>query len=116
MSDKIYILDEIVVAESQLPALRQAYLERYAPAARGRGMLLEGAWRSPPVAIDGRQATLHFLWSVADISAWWGMRLGTARANAKLDVGIEGDTDKASWWRYVDAMAVSRKRTFMVDA
>jgi hypothetical protein len=115
MREKIYIFDEIVVHEAQAPALRDAYLQRYMPAAQARGMQLEGAWRSPPVTVEGRQSTLHFLWSVADVSAWWRIRLGAKRASPDLDVAIEGDTDKGSWWRYVDSVAISRKRTFMVD-
>lgn len=115
MSDKVYIFDEIVVAEEESATLRQAYMERYAPSARARGMTLEGAWRSPPVVLAGRAMTLHFLWSVPDVGAWWGMRLGTARANPDNDVEIEGDDEKTGWWRHVDAVAISRKRTFMLD-
>lgn len=78
-------------------------------------MHLEGAWRSPPIEIADRSATLHFLWSVPDVGGWWAMRLGKARANTELDVGIEGDVEKTNWWRFVDSVAVSRKRKFMVD-
>lgn len=115
MSDKVYIFDEIVVAQAEVAGLHRAYLDRYAPAARARGMVLEGAWRSPPIELEGRAMTLHFMWSVPDVAGWWGMRLGTARANPELDVEIEGDEAKLAWWRFVDAIAISRKRTFLVD-
>lgn len=115
MSDKIYVLDEIAVLQAGSASLRQAYVERYAPGARARGMHLEGAWRSPPIEIPGRATTLHFLWSVPDVAGWWRMRLGAARADAARDVGIEGDEEKIEWWSYVDSIAISRKRSFLVD-
>jgi hypothetical protein len=115
MSDKVYIFDEIVVAEADGARLRKAYLAEYAPSARARGMTLEGAWRSPPVELEGRAMVLHFLWSVPDVGAWWAMRLGAARADASQDVPIAGNEDKLRWWRFVDNIAISRKRSFMRD-
>jgi hypothetical protein len=115
LSDKIYILDEIVVQQAESARLRDAYMEQYVPSAKSRGMTLEGAWRSPPIELADRTMTLHFLWSVPDVAGWWGMRLGAARANPDLDVAIEGDEEKARWWGFVDSVATSRKRTFMVD-
>jgi hypothetical protein len=115
VSDKIYILDEIVVAEAKAADLREAYFTRYVPSAQARGMSLEGAWRSPAVALADRQCTLRFLWSVPDTAGWWAMRLGAARANTSLDVSIQGDDEKLVWWAHVDAIATERKRTFMVN-
>jgi hypothetical protein len=115
MSEKVFIFDEIVVAESQSAKLRAAYLDQYAPTARARGMVLEGAWRSPPVELPDRQMTLHFLWSVANVGGWWAMRLGAARANPELDVPLDGDEEKLCWWAWVDDVAVSRKRSFLTD-
>jgi hypothetical protein len=114
VSDKIYVLDEIVVAEGRAVELRQAYLSRYAPSARARGMSLEGAWRSPAITLAARECTLRFLWSVPDVAGWWAMRLGAARANTALDVPIDGDDEKLAWWAHVDAIACERRRTFMV--
>lgn len=115
MSGKIYVLDEIVIQHSQSARLHDAYIAEYAPAARARGMHLESAWRSPPVELADRPMTLRFLWSVPDIAGWWRMRLGAARADPGLDVEIEGDDQKTQWWRFVDSIAISRKRIFMVD-
>ena len=115
MSDKVYIFDEITVAEADCARLRKAYLEDYAPSARARGMTLEGAWRSPPVVLADRAMTLHFLWSVPDVGAWWAMRLGAARADPTQDVPIARSDDKLRWWQWVDAIAISRKRSFMRD-
>ncbi len=116
MSDKIHILDEITCPQSRWVELRDAVHSRYLPSARQRSMTLEGMWRSPPVELADRSITLHILWSVPNIGAWWGMRLGAARANPNLDVEIEGDDEKIAWWRYVDGIALSRKRIFMLNA
>jgi hypothetical protein len=115
LSRKIYIFDEIVVAHTHLAQLRSAYLEQYAPAARARGMTLEGAWRSPPIDLPDRASTLHFLWSVPNVGAWWRMRAG-ARATGDLDAPAENPEDKARWWKFVDSIAERRKRTMMTDA
>jgi hypothetical protein len=115
LADEIYIFDEIVVEASQSAQLAAHYMRDYAPDARSRGMSLRAAWRSPAVEIPGRNVTLHFLWSVAGVGAWWQMRLGASRANPDLDVEVEGDDAKLLWWRWVDSIAVSRNRTFMVD-
>jgi hypothetical protein len=115
LADEIYVFDEIVAETSQSQQLAARYLRDYAPDARARGMSLRAAWRSPAVEIPGRHVTLHFLWSVAGVGAWWQMRLGESRANPDLDVAVEGDDAKLLWWRWVDSIAVSRKRTFMVD-
>jgi hypothetical protein len=115
MSDKIYILDEIVVRQADRASLATAYMRDYVPSAQLRGMTLEGSWLTPPIELPGREITLFYLWSVAGPAEWWGMRLGQARANPELDVQIEGDEEKTRWWRWVDDRVISRKRRFMVD-
>lgn len=115
MSEKVYIFDEIVVAQPNGARLRAAYLDDYVPIARMRGMTLEGAWTSPPCELPDRTMALHFLWSVPDVGGWWAMRLGAARANSTLDAPIDGDEEKVRWWAFVDNLAISRKRTFMRD-
>ena len=115
MSDRIFVLDEIEVVAAHSAELRKAYIERYMPSARARNMCFEGAWRTPAIDLPDRPTILFFLWSVAGPAEWWGMRLGTARANPDLDVAIEGDEEKTRWWGFVDSIATSRKRTFMID-
>jgi len=115
LSRKIFIFDEIIVLHAHLARLRSAYLEQYAPVARARGMTLEGAWRSPPIDLPDRASTLHFLWSVPNVGAWWKMRAG-ARAAGDVDAPAESHEDKARWWSFVDSIAIGRKRTFMTDA
>jgi hypothetical protein len=115
VSAKIYIFDELEVQEERYAEIKGRYLSAYVPSAKSRGMRLEKVWRSPPVALEGRAATLHILWSVAGTAEWWKMRLGTARANPDLDVPIDGDEEKDRWWRYVDAVVLRRSRTLMVE-
>lgn len=115
MSDKIYIFDEITVSVDASAELRAAYLGEYAPAARRRGMTLEGAWRSPPLEVPGRQVTLHFLWSVPDVARWWGMRVSGGQVDPESGQPADGDEEKTRWWAWVDAIATHRKRTFMTD-
>ena len=115
MSEKVYIFDEIEVAQPQATRLRTAYLERYVPIAKAGGMKLEGAWTSPPIELADRSLTLHFMWSVPDVGAWWAMRLGAARANPENDVPLDGHEEKLAWWGWVDDLAIARKRTFLRD-
>jgi hypothetical protein len=112
---KIYILDEIVVRQVDRVTISSAYMSRYVPSARARGMTLEGCWRTPAVEIAGREITLFYMWSVPGVGEWWGQRLGQARANPELDVAIEGDEEKTRWWRWVDKVVVGRKRRFLID-
>ncbi|MDG2003651.1 MAG: hypothetical protein P8J20_10005 [Novosphingobium sp.] len=115
MSEKIFILDEIEVAQPDAAQLRDAYLAQYVPMARERGMVLEGAWTSPAIELPDRSLKLHFMWSVPDVGAWWAMRLGAARADPDQDVPITGSEEKTRWWAWVDNLAISRKRTFLRD-
>jgi hypothetical protein len=115
MSDKVYIFDEIEAAQPVAVRLREAYLARYVPIAKASGMTLEGAWTSPPIELADRALTLHFMWSVADVAAWWAMRLGAARADPENDVPLDGHEEKTNWWAWVDAIAITRKRTFLRD-
>lgn len=110
--DRIFILDELVVEQSRLAELRQAFLDRYVPSARARGMTLDGAWQTPPIAIPGRRVTLYFLWSVENLGGFWTMRLGGGFSNPDAEPAWEGE-DKEQWWLHVDGIAVSRRRQIM---
>jgi hypothetical protein len=102
---RIFILDEIVVRPGLLSTYREAYRERYRPAAERRGMRLEGAWQSPAGQdYDDRPVTLYYLWSVADVQAWWTMRL------SRTEDGQDERFEKHSWWQESDRMTLSRTR------
>ena len=111
MSDKVFILDEIVTKAGMAAAYRDAYLERYAPAARGRGMTLESVRLTPPLELIEGCNTLHFLWSVENAAAFWGMRLGGTGDRPFDPSGRE----KAVWWEESKDMTVSRRRSVLVD-
>jgi hypothetical protein len=69
-----------------------------------------------PVAVRLREAYLaRYVPIVADVAAWWAMRLGAARADPENDVPLDGHEEKTNWWAWVDAIAITRKRTFLRD-
>jgi hypothetical protein len=105
MERSLRLLDEIVADVEQLPALRQLLAERYLPGAADRGMVLAGAWVSPPVAVPGEPHTLWLQWELADLASWWRMR-----AQAGSDPAV------AALWREVDALCRSRRRHALMPA
>lgn len=114
MSDKIFILDEVVVGPGMSAAYRDAYLKHYAPGARERGMALESVWRTPPFDLAEKGATLYFLWSVDGILGWWTMRLGAARVSGE-EVSIDEGDEKSGWWLESVRLSISRRRLFLTD-
>ncbi len=110
MSDRVYILDEIVVRPGCARTYRDRYLTDYAPGARGRGMHLESVYLTPPLELQEQSNTLHFLWSVADVAAWWAMRLGGG--DRPFD---PAGTEKVGWWLEAEELTVSRRRSVMID-
>jgi hypothetical protein len=105
---RISILDEIVARPGKADAIVQAYRRDYVPGAARRGMHLDGAWRNPPMQdFDGTPTTLYFLWSVADLNAWWAMRL------SRTPDGRDERFEKLAFWQELDAMALNRKRSLL---
>lgn len=111
MSEKVFVLDEIVVLPGGAATYREAYLNGYAPRARERGMTLEHVRITPPFEWNEGSNTLHFLWSVENIDAWWAMRIG----------GVDGrplDTSgliNADWWVETEHLIVTRRRNIFVE-
>jgi hypothetical protein len=110
MSDKVFILDEIVVKPGFVQAYRDQYIAKYAPGARSRGMCLESIRITPPLELQDQPNTLHILWSVANVAAWWTMRLGGG--DRPFD---PAGTEKGGWWAEAADLTVSRRRSVMVD-
>jgi hypothetical protein len=107
---RIFVLDEIVVKPGLASAYSDAYAASYKPAAERRGMRLEGAWQSPPgLDFEEMPATLYYLWSLDDLSAWWRMRL------RRKDDGSDERFEKHAWWRRSDKMTLSRKRSVLTQ-
>lgn len=103
-TDRIYILDEVMVQPGRAAEYREVYLTRYAPGAQARGMRFESARMSPPVELGKRPSTLQFTWSVADAPAWWAMRFAAL-----------GDPAVHAFWRDTATLVVSRSRRFLRD-
>jgi hypothetical protein len=101
-TSRILIMDEVEVHAGSAGAFHDAYLQRYAPGAKKRGMTLESSWRTPVADIPERPATLYFIWSVPDSQAWWAMRVGT-------------DDEKKTWWHSVEDLILRRRRLFLTD-
>lgn len=112
MSDKVYILDEIVTKPGMVAAYRDAYLAGYAPGARKRGMTLEYVRLTPPFELKEGSNTLHFLWSVESVPAWWGMRLGSTAEHPADQLLV---LEENAWWEKSKDMAISRRRSVMID-
>jgi hypothetical protein len=101
MNATLYTTDEIVARPGQALAFLSAYMERYAPGARARGMTLERVLVSPPMWLEDQSNTLTITWTLPGTPAWWAMAM-----QGRFDPGV------AAWWREADAMVVSRRRHF----
>ncbi len=96
----ILIIDAIVARPSQARAVYAAYMAHYAPDARARGMTLRHRLIAPPLELGSEAAnTLTFIWSVADVAAWWKARL-TAASTASV----------VRFWQELEPLIVSRER------
>ena len=100
----ITVLDRIDVAPADLPALRAMLRERYVPGAQERGLVLQGEWVSPPLALADQYNTLWLRWSLPDAGAFWAMRFRS------------GDPAVAAFWQEIDSLVESRERRFLVSA
>ena len=98
----LYAVDAIVPRPGEARAFLLAYMERYAPGARARGMTLERVLVSPPVWLEDQSNTLTISWTIAGVPAWWQMSM-----QARPDPAV------AAWWSEVDDRVVSRRREYM---
>jgi hypothetical protein len=106
MSEKIYLLHEITPKNGMVETYREAYMSRYVPGARKRGMTLELAWMTPPFHVRSGTNSLLFIWSMPSLEHWWVQRFDpTALA------------DKEAWWfaEDVKAMTQSRRLAFLKE-
>ena len=72
-NETIYILDQVTVKPGRAQDFLADYMERYAPAARARGMTLVHRWVTPPMWLREQSNTLHIIWTVQGAPAWWSM-------------------------------------------
>jgi hypothetical protein len=97
----VFIVDAIDVDAGQIRAVREAYLNEYAPGARERGMVLQHDWLSPPLALQEGRSRLTFVWAVAGVEGWWRQRFA-----GNFDPGVE------AFWRRLEPMIIGRERSF----
>ena len=104
MSDEtVYIVDQVTSKPGAGRAFLDAYMQRYAPGAKERGMTLEHTWVAPPVWLEDGSNTLFFVWSVKGVSAGLGLSGGVrARTSAAEDW----------WWKEAAEMIATPRAVF----
>lgn len=101
MGQTVYIIDEFVAAPGKGQELLAAYTDRYAPAAKARGMVLDRIIVSPPLWLDDASNRLTITWTVQGAGGWWGQAV-----QSRYDPGV------AAFWPSVEPLLVSRNRHF----
>lgn len=101
MEPTIFIIDELIAAPGNGPALLAAYKERYVPGAQARGMVLQRIVVSPPLWLNEASNRLTAIWTVAGASGWWGQAV-----QARYDVAV------GEFWPSIDGLIISRIRHF----
>jgi hypothetical protein len=102
--ETIYILDQVTPKPGQAQKFLEAYMEKYAPAARARGMTLVHRWVTPPLWLKEQSNTLFIIWTVQGAKSWWQMSFLGRR-----------DPAVAGWWEEAEAMIEKRHRCFLSD-
>jgi hypothetical protein len=103
-NETIYILDQVTPKPGQAEAFLAAYMEKYAPAARARGMTLVHRWVAPPMWLKEQSNTLFIIWTVQGARAWWQMSFLGRR-----DPAVSG------FWEEIEPMIEKRHRSFLSD-
>jgi len=102
----VFVVDDVVAKPGQGLAFLDAYLTRYAPGARARGMTLVHRLVSPAYWLPDRSNRLLFVWTVPGAAGAWGMK-HAGRQDAAL----------AAWWheeapRWIE----TRARSILAEA
>ncbi|WP_150294695.1 hypothetical protein [Sphingobium estronivorans] len=102
----IYVIDELVARPGQGKALHDAYMQRYAPGARERGMVLAHRLVEPAMWLPEGVNRLLFIWTQPDVGAVWG-----AKQRARLDPDVD------RWWQEeAPALVETRQRYTLAEA
>ena len=96
----IHVLDIAQVREESLDSFLRILVDEYVPAARDRGLRVEGLWRTP---IEAGAPSITVLWSVPTWEDW-----ARARSLASRDPAI------ADCARRLRALTVESSRRFLV--
>ncbi len=103
-NETIYILDEVTAKPGKAQQFLAAYMERYVPAAKERGMTLVHRWVSPPMWLVEESNTLCIIWTVRGAPAWWSMS-HQGRRNPAV----------AEFWSSIEPLIEKRHRSFLSD-
>lgn len=97
---EVFVIDRVVTAPGCAQEFIDAYLARYAPGARDRGMTLRDVLVSPPIWFDDWSNVVTITWTLPSPQAWWQMTW-------------QGRPDQtlAQWWDSVADLVVERDRS-----
>jgi hypothetical protein len=98
----IHVLDGLDTRPGFLVEVRRRVEERYRPLAREFEMDLAHVWMAPAVDLRDRPTELLFLWELADVPAYWRMRLGAGR-----------DPRVVEFWTDLEPLLANRTRRLM---
>jgi hypothetical protein len=102
----VYILDQVTPKPGMAKQFLDTYMEKYAPAARERGMTLEKVLVAPPMWLEDQSNQLFIMWSVQGPAAWWGMS----------HQGRRNPAVAAFWEEEAAPLILSRSRCFPAEA
>ena len=83
----VFVIDDLVAKPGRGEELLRAYLARYAPGARERGMTLVHQLVSPAYWLPDGSNRLLFVWTVAGAAGAWRMKHAGRQ-----------DPELAAWW------------------
>lgn len=100
----IYVLDGLVARPGCLGRVNRQVRDVYQPLARQFGMRLAHTWMAPAVELRDRPTELLVVWELADVPAYWRMRVGAA-----------GDERVLRFWRDLEPLLAGRTRRVMCE-
>ena len=104
--DPIWIIDEVVAKPGRGEAFLDAYMARYAPGARRRGLTLAHRMVEPAFWLEDASNRLLLVWTAPDAGAVW-----TGKHMAR------SDADVLRWWEEeAPEFIVSRRRAVLAEA
>ena len=104
--DPIWIVDEVVAKPGQGKAFFDAYMARYAPGARRRGLTLAHQMVEPAYWLTDGSNRLLLVWTAADADTVWA-----SKHQARNDPNVR------RWWdEEAPGFIVSRRRSVLAEA
>jgi hypothetical protein len=102
----VFVIDDLTAKPGQGEALRRAYLERYAPGATRRGMMLVHQLVSPAYWLPDGSNRLLFIWTVSGPGGAWAMKHAGRQ-----------DPELIAWWtEEAPRLVAARTRAICAEA